>query len=193
EEVVAYMLGMEDLKHKISIIIIASLGLDAVEGFYQSDFEKGTSIFRIHHYYSDGKFVAGEEALFGHTDPHCFSILYQNDGGGLQIQSKEGNWADVKPIPNSLVINVAESLRAWSNGRYRSVMHRVVYKDWTHRISLGWFLIFPDDKKIQAPAEIIDHQHPQRYRPFTYTQYREAFFTKDRINIDGYAGIFPTY
>ncbi|KAH9318267.1 hypothetical protein KI387_020036, partial [Taxus chinensis] len=110
ETIVAYMFGMEDLKRKISIIIIASLGLD-VETFYHSDFEKGTSMFRIHHHYSDGKFAAGEEALFAHTDPHCFTILYQDNGGGFQIQSKEGDWVEVKPIPNSLGINIADSLK----------------------------------------------------------------------------------
>ncbi|KAH9325215.1 hypothetical protein KI387_005393, partial [Taxus chinensis] len=191
ETIGAYILSMEDLKRKISSIIIASLGLDKVETFYLSDFEKGTSVFRIHHYYSDGKFAAGEEALFAHTDPHCFTILYQDNGAGLQIQSKEGNWVHVKHIPNSLIINVADSLKAWSNGRYRSVNHRVVYKDWTNRISLGWFMMFPD-KEIRVPAEFIDDQHPQCYRPFTYLQFRDAFM-KDRIDIDGYAGIIPTY
>ncbi|KAH9325213.1 hypothetical protein KI387_005391 [Taxus chinensis] len=190
ETIGAYILSMEDLKRKISSIIIASLGLD-VETFYHSDFEKSSSVFRIHHYYSDGKFGVGEEALFAHTDPHCFTILYQDNGGGLQIQSREDNWVYVKSIPDSLIINVADSLKAWSNGRYRSVNHRVVYKDWTSRISVGWFMMFPD-KEIRIPAELIDDHNPQRYRPFTYLQFRDACM-KDRIGIDGYAGVFPAY
>ncbi|KAH9298763.1 hypothetical protein KI387_030445, partial [Taxus chinensis] len=190
ETIGAYMFGMMELQRKISVIILASLGLD-LETFYHSDFEKGTSIFRIHHHYTDGKFAVGEEALFGHTDPNCFTILYQDNGGGLQIQSKEGNWVDVKPVPNSLVINIADSLKAWSNGRYRSAKHRVIYKDWTNRISFVWMLMFPD-KEIRAPIELIDEQHPQHYRPFTYHPFREATM-KDHVNIDGYAGIFPTY
>ncbi|KAH9295515.1 hypothetical protein KI387_039103, partial [Taxus chinensis] len=184
ETIVAYLLGMEELKRKISIIIIASLGLD-VETFYHSDFEKGTTLFRIHHHYSDGKFAAGEEALYGHADSHCFTILYQDIGGGLQIQSKEGNWLDIKPIPNSLVINVADCLRAWSNGKYHSAFHRVVYKDWTNRISAVWGMMFPD-KAIWAPVELVDEQHPRHYRPFTYTPFKEAAM-KDRITIDSYA------
>ncbi|KAH9293288.1 hypothetical protein KI387_041512, partial [Taxus chinensis] len=124
---------MADLQRKISMIIIASLKLD-VETFYHSDFEETTSYMRIHHHYSEGKFAAGEEALFPHTDPNCFTIVYQDNGGGFQFESKEGNWVDVKP--NSLVINIADSLKAWSNGRYHNTKHRVVYKDWTNRISV---------------------------------------------------------
>ncbi|KAH9325286.1 hypothetical protein KI387_005464, partial [Taxus chinensis] len=108
ETVMAYALGMAELQRKISFIIIASLGLD-VETFYHSDFEKATSYMRVHHHYSEGKFAAGEEALFGHYDPNCFTMLYQDIGGGLQIESKEGKWVDAKP--GSLVINVAESLK----------------------------------------------------------------------------------
>ncbi|KAH9325010.1 hypothetical protein KI387_005188, partial [Taxus chinensis] len=186
--IVAYMLCMEDLKRKICIIILASLGLD-VETFYHSDFEKGTSIFRIHYHSAEGKF--GEEALLAHTDPHCFSILYQDNGGGLQIESKEGNWVDVKPIPNSLGINIADSLQAWSNGRYCSTKHRVVYKDWFNRISMAWGLLFPLDKEICAPVELVDERHPQRYRPFPYRAFLEA--SRKGITIESYAGISPPY
>ncbi|KAH9325288.1 hypothetical protein KI387_005466, partial [Taxus chinensis] len=108
ETIVAFTLGMADLQRKISMIIIASLGLD-VETFYHSDFEEATSYMRIHHHYSEGKFAAGEEALFPHTDPNCFTILYQDNGGGLQFESKEGNWVDVKP--SSFVINIADFLK----------------------------------------------------------------------------------
>ncbi|KAH9325223.1 hypothetical protein KI387_005401, partial [Taxus chinensis] len=110
ETIEAYTFGMVDLQRKISIIIIASLGLD-VETFYHSDFEKATSYLRIHHHYSQGKFAAGEEALFEHTDPDCFTIVYQDNGGGFQCQSVEGNWVDVKYIPNSVLINIGDCLK----------------------------------------------------------------------------------
>lgn len=46
--------------------------------------------------------------------------------GGLQVQSPEGSWLDVPPMPGALVVNVGDMLQRWTNDRWRSAMHRVV-------------------------------------------------------------------
>ncbi|KAH9324658.1 hypothetical protein KI387_004836, partial [Taxus chinensis] len=192
ETIGAYTSGTADLQCKITIIILASLGLDA-ETFYHSDFEKCTSYMRIHLYNSDGKLTKDEEALFAHTDPNCFTILYQDNDGGLQIKSNQGNCMDVKPLSNSLLVNIGELLKAWSNGRYRSVEHRVIYKGWTNRISVVWTVEFPYDKEIWAPAELVDQHHPRCFHPFTFSQVLEASMNHglsqkgNQTSIDSYA------
>ncbi|GLJ41974.1 hypothetical protein SUGI_0868990 [Cryptomeria japonica] len=87
--------------------------------------------------------------LFPHIDISFFSILYQDNEGGLQIHSKQGEWLNVKPLPNSFVVNVGDTLKVWSNSRYNSGEHRVVYKGWKkNRLSLPFFVQFPEDKPI---------------------------------------------
>ncbi|KAH9319378.1 hypothetical protein KI387_021147, partial [Taxus chinensis] len=196
ETIGTYTLAMADLQRKMSKIILASLGLD-VKTFYHSDFEECTAYMRINHYWSDGKSTDEEAALFAHTDITCFTILYQDDEGGLQIRSDEGKWFNVKPVSNSFIVNVGDSLKAWSNGRYRSAEHRVVYKGWRDRISVPWFAHFPYDKEIWAPAELVDDEiHPRRYRPFTFSQFRRDFLLnllskqKNPVTfVESYAGI----
>ncbi|GLJ41124.1 hypothetical protein SUGI_0851910 [Cryptomeria japonica] len=174
ETIGTYASAISDLAQTTNKIILASLGLD-VDRFYRSDFEKNTGNLFIKHYTCDGRISLEEEALPPHTDVCCFTILYQADEGGLQIRSKEGKWLNVKPLPNSFVVFIADSLKVWSNGRYHSPDHRVVYSGWKDRISLALFISFPNEKEIWAPAEFVDDDHKRLYRPFTFSQLLEEF------------------
>ncbi|KVG38956.1 1-aminocyclopropane-1-carboxylate oxidase 5-like [Cynara cardunculus var. scolymus] len=63
--------------------------------------------------------------LRAHTDAGGIILLFQDDEvGGLEIL-KGGEWIDVQPLPNSIVINTGDQIEVLSNGRYKSVWHRV--------------------------------------------------------------------
>ncbi|XP_054797035.1 probable 2-oxoglutarate/Fe(II)-dependent dioxygenase isoform X2 [Prosopis cineraria] len=60
--------------------------------------------------------------------PHSYgdtiTFLLQDDHiTALQIHH-QGHWVPVKPLPGAFVVNVADTLEVWSNGRYKSVQHR---------------------------------------------------------------------
>ena len=60
--------------------------------------------------------------------------------GGLQALLASG-WVDVTPVPGALLVNVGDLLQLVSNGRFRSVEHRVVAnrsRD-TARVSVACF------------------------------------------------------
>ncbi|GLJ24152.1 hypothetical protein SUGI_0460770 [Cryptomeria japonica] len=170
EKIGTYGMRMHDLSRKITKIILASLGLD-FSTFFHSDFEKCTSSIRINSYSSNGNSME-EEILHSHTDTGCFTVLYNDNQEGLQVLSKQGKWLDVNPLPHSFVINVGDSLKAWSNGRCHSSGHRVVYKGWKHRISVATAFYFPNDYKIWAPAKLVDENNPRLYKPYIFSEYR---------------------
>ncbi len=62
-----------------------------------------------------------------HSDYECFAILWQDGSGGLQIQNQAGDWIDAPPVPCTFVINIGGMLAHWSNDRFASTEHRVVY------------------------------------------------------------------
>ena len=77
-----------------------------------------------------------------HSDPSFLTVLLQgaHDGGGLQARLA-GRWVDVPPVPGALVVNVGDLLQLVSNGRFRSVEHRVLAnrsRD-TARVSVACF------------------------------------------------------
>uniref|UniRef100_A0A0D9VXN2 Fe2OG dioxygenase domain-containing protein n=1 Tax=Leersia perrieri TaxID=77586 RepID=A0A0D9VXN2_9ORYZ len=60
-----------------------------------------------------------------HSDPAFLTVLLQDGMGGLQALL-DGQWVDVPPVNGALVVNVGDLLELVSNGRLRSVEHRVV-------------------------------------------------------------------
>ncbi|GLJ41132.1 hypothetical protein SUGI_0851990 [Cryptomeria japonica] len=189
ETMATYSLSISNLETKITKIILASLGLDA-NAFYRSHFEKCPSILRINGYSSE-KLSIGEDVLSSHTDGGCLGILKQDDVGGLQIRSQEGEWFNVKPLPYSFVVNVGDSLKAWSNGRCRSAEHRVVYKGWRDRMSIAFFTVFPEEMEIWAPVELVDDDNPRRYKPFVFSHFKQESLTyKEKTTaLEQFAGI----
>ncbi|KAF8661143.1 hypothetical protein HU200_057252 [Digitaria exilis] len=68
-----------------------------------------------------------------HSDPSFLTVLLRDahdespEAGGLQARLAGGEgWVDVPVVPGALLVNVGDLLHLVSNGRFRSVEHRVV-------------------------------------------------------------------
>nr|KJB76103.1 hypothetical protein B456_012G071800 [Gossypium raimondii] len=115
-----------------------------------------------------------------HSDGTSFTLLLQDDDvTGLQIKHNEA-WVPVKPIPNSLIVNIGDATEIQSNGMYKSIEHRAVTNEKKPRISIATFM-FPDDEQEIGPVEtmIDDQNRPKLYRNIKYVDYvREKFSRK---------------
>ncbi|KAM0545808.1 hypothetical protein ACHAPJ_011135 [Fusarium lateritium] len=97
--------------------------------------------------------------LPSHTDFGSVTVLF-NWLGGLQIQShdpaKQGEWAYVKPLQGHAIINLGDAMVKFSNGRLKSVKHRVVplpgAQGRLDRYSLVYFLR-PANEVLMEPVE----------------------------------------
>ncbi|XP_071119460.1 probable iron/ascorbate oxidoreductase DDB_G0283291 [Haliotis cracherodii] len=61
-----------------------------------------------------------------HSDSGFVTLLTTFHYRGLQIRNQHGEWVDVEPRPNSLVMNIGDILSKTSNGRFKATRHRVV-------------------------------------------------------------------
>ena len=57
-----------------------------------------------------------------HTDIQCFTLLWQDTCGGLQLLSSTGQWLSAQPIPGTIVVNIADFLQRLSNNRFKSTV-----------------------------------------------------------------------
>lgn len=190
---------MSELSKTIVKAVLTSLGEDFETKFYESDFKKCNGYLRIIKYTAPAESLEEEKEVEGlgmHTDMSCITILYQHEIGGLQMRSKQGEWIDICPRENALVVNVGDLMQAWSNGRLRSSEHRVILRRVVNRLSLAFFWCFEDQKVISAPDDIIGEENLRLYKPFVcldYLKFREnneeGKFDKIGFTVNDFAGL----
>lgn len=74
-----------------------------------------------------------------HTDYGMLTILLQDDVGGLQVETKDGLWIDVPPVPGSFVVNIGDMMEIWTSGAFKAAPHRVKVSPTKHRLSVAMF------------------------------------------------------
>ncbi|KAM3308112.1 hypothetical protein P3S67_009856 [Capsicum chacoense] len=71
--------------------------------------------------------------LSAHTDKSIVTILCQNQVKGLQVLTKDGQWINVDPTPNTFTVIIGDSLHAWTNDRLHSpYQHPLLFKPFDH-------------------------------------------------------------
>ncbi|XP_022718073.1 gibberellin 2-beta-dioxygenase 1-like [Durio zibethinus] len=137
--------------------------------------EQSDSVFRLNHYppCSDVQPLNGSNVIgFGeHTDPQIISVLRSNNTSGLQISLRDGSWISVPPDQNSFFINVGDSLQVMTNGRFKSVKHRVLANSVKSRLSMIYFGGPPLSEKI-APLPSLMRGEQSLYKEFTWFEYK---------------------
>ncbi len=98
-----------------------------------------------------------------HQDAGGFTMLQQDDVGGLEIKSKSGEWLVVPPVENSFVVNIGDSMRMWTNNRFASTLHRVVNHYGRERYSVGVFANPDYDTVIRPLSTCVDAEHPATF------------------------------
>ncbi|KAJ9550360.1 hypothetical protein OSB04_014405 [Centaurea solstitialis] len=116
-----------------------------------------------------------------HTDKSFITILGQNHVNGLEVQIEDNKWVTVEFLPSSFVVMATDPFMAWSNGRVKSPRHRVIMHEKEDRYST---VLFTYKKGItQIPEELIDQEHPSRFKPFNHFKFLE-FYSKNAIYMD---------
>ncbi|MFK7974081.1 MAG: 2OG-Fe(II) oxygenase family protein [Rickettsiaceae bacterium] len=82
-----------------------------------------------------------------HNDVGLLTILNQDQTGGLQVKFKN-KWIDVKPIPNTFVVNIGDILQNWSGGLLKSTLHRVKNTKGVDRYSMTSLPLFDKDCEV---------------------------------------------
>lgn len=97
-----------------------------------------------------------------HSDYGFLTLLLQDDVEGLQINHQD-QWFNIEPIPNSFVVNVGDHLEIFSNGKYKSVIHRATVNSTRFRISVASLHTVPVKTMVRPSPCLINKAHPRRY------------------------------
>ncbi|KAK4790798.1 hypothetical protein SAY86_031211 [Trapa natans] len=172
-----YCEAVKELSHVIMELLALSLGVDRMH--YRKFFEDGSSIMRCNYYppCSQSSLTLGTGP---HTDPTSITILHQDQVGGLQVFSG-GSWLNIRPRPDSFVINIGDTFAALSNGRCKSCLHRAVVNRSLERRSLVFFVCPREDKVVKPPPELAGGQ-ARKYPDFRWSDLLD--FTQNHYRAD---------
>ncbi|RDX84857.1 1-aminocyclopropane-1-carboxylate oxidase [Mucuna pruriens] len=120
------------------------------------------------------------KGLRAHTDAGGIILLLQDDKvSGLQLL-KDGQWLDVPPMRHSIVVNLGDQLEVITNGKYKSVEHRVIAPTDGTRMSIASFynpasdaVIYPAPPLLETKAEETDKVYPT----FVFEDYMRLYAT----------------
>ena len=156
-----------------SLMRLFALALEKPETFFDDKIDHHvTALNAVHYPKQTSPARAGQFRSGPHTDFGGLTVL-ATDGspGGLQVQL-EGQWHDVMPIPDALIINLGDLMARWTNDRWRSTFHRVVNPPpdvaaSTRRLSLVYFHQPNFDAHIECLPSCLAPGEKAKYPPTT--------------------------
>jgi isopenicillin N synthase-like dioxygenase len=163
EPVQAYEQAMHSFCLRMIRPLALALGLP--RDWFAPFFEQPTTFLRLLHYPPQPP--ESPDDAFGsapHTDYGFITILAQDDRGGLEVRRRDGTWLPATPIEGTWVVNVADMLARWTNGRWQSTPHRVKNLSGGDRYSVPYFFDMAMDSIVGAlPTCTGDAVAPVRY------------------------------
>ncbi|KAI1169571.1 2OG-Fe(II) oxygenase [Nemania sp. FL0916] len=107
----------------------------------------------------------GEEevSIGSHTDFQLFTILWQDDAGGLQVLNREGQWLHARPVADTFVVNMADYMQRITNGRYVSTVHRALNRNPVERVSMPFFFGFNLNESCGVLDSCVAEGEEKRY------------------------------
>ncbi|KAJ1296229.1 hypothetical protein BS78_01G283800 [Paspalum vaginatum] len=127
-------------------------------------------------YYPPCKQAEKVVGLSPHTDGTGLTLLLQaNDVQGLQIR-KDGKWVAIHALAGAFIVNVGDILEIISNGRYKSIEHRVIVHPSKARMSAAVFHQPDKDATIGPLPELVEKDGEASYSSIGYMDFIKRFF-----------------
>ncbi|KAG4182939.1 hypothetical protein ERO13_A09G077550v2 [Gossypium hirsutum] len=169
-----YVMEVKAVAYEVVELIAEGLGIERRDVWSKMLREEESDwCLRLNHYpiSQDLQALSGRKMIgFGeHTDPQIISLLKSNNTSGLQICLKDGTWV-------------------MTNGRLKSVRHRVMTNSLKPRISMIYFGGPPLSETIRPLPSLMAKGEESLYNEFTWREYKASAY-KSRLG-DYRLGLF---
>ncbi|KAI5987432.1 hypothetical protein EDC04DRAFT_2510972, partial [Pisolithus marmoratus] len=103
----------------------------------------------------------------------CFTILWQEPGiQALWILNSKKQWINATPIPGMLVIDIGHLHSRWTNGIFRSTVHRAINRCGVHRYSISLFTGTDPHAEVEGPLpSCVSPDRPSKYEIISSGKY----------------------
>jgi len=143
-----------------------ALALELEEDYFLAFYKKPLTQVSLLHYPAQPPTAPEDEyGIRPHADATAFTILAQDEVGGLQVQARDTSWIDVPSLPGTFVINIGDMMARWTNDRFASTKHRVFNRTGRERYSVPFFGIPDFDAVVACLPTCRGPGNPQKYEP----------------------------
>lgn len=111
----------------------------------------------------------GQIRAGAHSDYGTLTLLFQDDVGGLEVLTRDGEWIAAPSVPGAVLINTGDLIERWSNDVFRSTKHRVglpsAEKAMCDRYSIAFFCQPDAEAEIACLPTCQSDDNPPKYPP----------------------------
>jgi isopenicillin N synthase-like dioxygenase len=119
-----------------------------------------------------------------HTDWGWITLLAQDNCGGLEIETAQGDWIRAEPIPGTFVVNLGDLVPRWTNDRYHSSLHRVMNnRSGRNRHSMVLFYSPAYDTHVECLPTCLEPGEKPKYPPITAGDHTKQRYEDSRRHL----------
>ena len=184
---VRYFKALEGVGEKMLPVLARALDLPA--GYFTPFFQNEAHInLRFLHYPPQ---EADDDEQFGqgpHTDNSFVTMLAREDVPGLAVRLPSGEWLAPPVIAGTLLVNLGNMLKRWSNDRFLSTPHGVLNDSGRDRYSIAFFYSPNVESVIECLPSCVSPDDPARYPRAVYRELVLDFYNANYFHRKEYAG-----
>jgi isopenicillin N synthase-like dioxygenase len=146
------------------------------ESFFVDRHSEQQHTLRLLHYPPLTQSPKPEQVRAGeHSDYGSFTLLFQDEVGGLEVCTTQGEWIAAPYIPGTIIVNTGDLMQRWTNHVFCSTKHRVMIPTSDRvkqsRYSIAFFCHPNDDTEIACLESCQEPERPPLYPPITAGDY----------------------
>ena len=93
------------------------------------------------------------------------TLLAQDPIGGLELRTRDGEWVAAPYIEDTLVVNLGDMVKVWTNDTYVSNPHRVANRTGRERFSIPTFFNLDYAAPVACLPQFRSAEEPPRHAP----------------------------
>ncbi|THX99639.1 Clavaminate synthase-like protein, partial [Aureobasidium pullulans] len=103
------------------LVKVFALSLDLPEDYFdtRTTFPGADGVMNYYPITTAEETASNAVGLGSHTDLQLFTLLWQDEVGGLQVLTKDGQWIKATPKPGTFVVNIGDFMMRLSNDFFK--------------------------------------------------------------------------
>jgi isopenicillin N synthase-like dioxygenase len=147
------------------LLQIFAVALELPQDFFLQYTKKPMVLTNLYHYPPQASPTTLELGAAAHTDYGTLTILSQDPIGGLELQTRDGEWVAAPYVQGTLIINLGDLVKVWTNEQYVSNLHRVANRTGRERYSIPTFFNLDYDTPVACLPQFQSAEQPPKHPP----------------------------